>query len=92
MDDLRNYEVIRRDPTHIRYRGYDVYSVPPSSSGVTVSQILNILEAYDLADMPKTKALHYFLEASRYAFADRSAYLGDPAQTLVPVTGLLSKG
>lgn len=92
MDDLRNYEVIRRDPTHIRYRGYDVYSVPPSSSGVTVSQILNILEAYDLADMPKTKALHYFLEASRYAFADRSAYLGDPAHTLVPVTGLLSKG
>mgnify|MGYP001184929194 CR=1 FL=1 len=92
MDDLIDYEVITRDPTHTTYRGYDVYSVPPSSSGVTISEILNIMEAYDLANMPKTQALHYYLEASRFAFADRSAYMGDPAHTLIPVEGLISKG
>lgn len=92
MDDLRNYDVITREPTHVTYRGYDVYSAPPTSSGVTISEILNILEAYDLANMPRTQALHYYIEASRYAFADRSAYMGDPAHTLIPVNGLLSKG
>lgn len=92
MDDLYHYEVITREPTHVQYRGYDVYSVPPSSSGVTVSEILNILEAYDIANMTRPQALHYYLEASRYAFADRSAYLGDPAHTDIPVSGLLSKG
>lgn len=92
LDDLRNYEVITREPTHTNYRGYDVFSAPPTSSGVTISEILNILEPYDLTNMTKTQALHYYLEASRYAFADRSAYMGDPAHTLIPVNGLLSKG
>ncbi|WP_164216507.1 gamma-glutamyltransferase [Virgibacillus sp. YIM 98842] len=92
MDDLKNYEVLHKEPTHTTYRDYDIYSVPPTSSGVTISEILNILEAYDLGDMSKAQAYHYFLEASRYAFADRSMYMGDPAHTIIPVDGLMSKG
>ncbi|SFA99789.1 gamma-glutamyltranspeptidase [Lentibacillus halodurans] len=92
MDDLRNYEVIHKDPTLTNYRDYNIYSVPPSSSGVTISEIMNILEGYGLENMSKTQAYHYFLEASRYAFADRSMYMGDPAHTMVPVKGLMSKG
>lgn len=92
MDDLRNYETLTREPTHINYRGYDILSAPPSSSGITISQILNILEPYDLGDMSKKQALHYYLEASRYAFADRIEYLGDPFKKDIPMEGLLSKG
>jgi len=92
MNDLQNYEVIHKESTHTAYRDYDIYSVPPTSSGVTISEILNILEAYDLSDMSKAQAYHYFLEASRYAFADRSMYMGDPAHTIIPVDGLMSKG
>ncbi|OEH55524.1 hypothetical protein AQ616_04915 [Oceanobacillus sp. E9] len=92
MNDLKDYEVIHKEPTHSTYRDYDIYSVPPTSSGVTISEILNILEAYDLENMSKPQAYHYFLEASRYAFADRSMYMGDPAHTLIPVDGLMSKG
>ena len=92
MNDLKNYEVLHKKPTHTTYRGYDIYSVPPSSSGVTISQILNILEGYDLENMSETQVYHYFLEASRYAFADRSMYMGDPAHSMVPVNGLMSKG
>ncbi|QKY70375.1 gamma-glutamyltransferase [Lentibacillus sp. CBA3610] len=92
MDDLENYEVLHKEPTHTTYRGNDIYSVPPSSSGVTISEILNILEGYDLGNMSETQAYHYFLEASRYAFADRSMYMGDPAHTEVPAVGLMSKG
>ncbi|MBY7144676.1 gamma-glutamyltransferase [Virgibacillus sp. NKC19-3] len=92
MNDLKNYEVLSKEPTHTTYHGHDIYSVPPTSSGVTISEILNILEAYDLENMSEVQRYHYFLEASRYAFADRSMYMGDPAHTMVPVNGLMSKG
>lgn len=92
-DDLSGYEVITRDPIHVNYHGYDVYSSPPSSSGgVTLGETLNILEPYNLKDLSRTQALHYYMEASRYAFADRRAFLGDPNYTTNPVDGLLSKG
>jgi gamma-glutamyltranspeptidase / glutathione hydrolase len=64
---------------------------PPSSGGSTVGEALNILEGYSMATIPRNDALHYYLEASRYAFADRGAYLGDPAYVYVPLKGLLSK-
>ena len=64
---------------------------PPSSGGSTVGEALNILEGYPLAAMSRVDALHYFLEASRYAFADRNAYLADPEYYDVPLSGLLSK-
>ena len=63
---------------------------PPSSGGSTVGEALNILEGYNLASMTREAALHYYLEASRYSFADRNAYLADPAYFDVPLTGLLS--
>ncbi len=92
MRDLRGYVAPERAPTHVTYRGVDVYSMgPPSSGGSTVGEALNILEGYDLSSMSRADALHYYLEASRYSFADRNAFLADPAYFDVPLTGLLSK-
>ena len=90
--DLSEYRAPERPPTHVSYRGVDVYSMgPPSSGGSTVGEALNILEGYNLAAMPRDLAFHYFLEASRYAFADRNAYLADPDYYDLPLSGLLSK-
>jgi gamma-glutamyltranspeptidase/glutathione hydrolase len=90
--DLRKYKTIERRPTHVRYRGLDVYSMgPPSSGGSTVGEALNILEGFGLSTMTRDEALHYVLEASRYSFADRNAYLADPKYFDVPISGLLSK-
>ena len=90
--DLRKYRTIEREPTHVRYRGLDVYSMgPPSSGGSTVGEALNILEGFRLSTMTRDEALHYVLEASRYSFADRNAYLADPKYFDVPLSGLLSK-
>jgi gamma-glutamyltranspeptidase / glutathione hydrolase len=92
MRDLHTYVAPERPPTHVSYRGVDVFSMgPPSSGGSTVGEALNILEGYDLSAMTRADALHYFLEASRYSFADRNAFLADPAYFDVPLTGLLSK-
>ncbi len=92
MRDLHRYTAPERAPTHVNYRGLDVYSMgPPSSGGSTVGEALNILEGYPLSSMPREEALHYYLEASRYSFADRNAYLADPAFFDVPLSGLLSK-
>jgi gamma-glutamyltranspeptidase / glutathione hydrolase len=89
--DLRSYRAIERPPTHVQYRGLDVYGMgPPSSGGSTVGEALNILEGFDLAGRDRAAALHLFLEASRLAFADRNAYLADPEFFDVPLEGLLS--
>jgi gamma-glutamyltranspeptidase/glutathione hydrolase len=90
-DDLAAYEAIEREPTHTTYRGLDVWGMgPPSSGGSTVGEVLNILEGYDDLASDRTRALHLELEASRYAFADRGAYLADPEFFEVPLAGLLS--
>jgi gamma-glutamyltranspeptidase/glutathione hydrolase len=93
LHDLQDYRAPKRKPTHVNYRGLDVYSMgPPSSGGSTVGEALNILEGYpNLSTMPRADAFHYFLEASRYAFADRNAYLADPDYFKVPLKGLLSE-
>ncbi|WP_134741688.1 gamma-glutamyltransferase [Nocardioides sp. 503] len=89
--DLRDYRVREQRPTKIRYRGYDVYGMAPSSSGgSTVGEALNILERYDLRAMDDAKALHHYLEASALAFADRGRYVGDPRRVKVPLARLLS--
>lgn len=90
--DLKDYEALDQEPTHVNYRGYDVYGMAPSSSGgTTVGEALNILEVFDLpslkADEPKV--LHHYLEASALAFADRAKYVGDPAFVDVPTKALL---
>ncbi len=90
--DLSGYRSLERAPTVSTYRGLQVYGMgPPSSGGSTVGETLNILEGYSMATLPRDDALHYYLEASRYAYADRGAYLGDPAYVYVPLKGLLSK-
>ncbi len=89
--DLRAYRAIDRRPTHVGYRGYDVYGMAPSSSGgSTVGEALNIMERFDLAGMTAADALHHYLDASALAFADRGAYVGDPAYVDVPLRDLLS--
>ncbi|AJT70077.2 hypothetical protein T261_8484 [Streptomyces lydicus] len=90
--DLAKYTALRRDPTHTTYRGLDVYSMAPSSSGgTTVGEALNILENYRLSAADRVQALHHYLEASRIAFADRNRWVGDPAFSDVPTKELLSK-
>jgi gamma-glutamyltranspeptidase / glutathione hydrolase len=91
VSDLSGYRALNRKPTRIEYRGLDVWGMgPPSSGGSTVGEALNILEGYDPLGVDRTEAFHRFLEASRYAFADRGAYLADPAFFDVPLAGLLS--
>jgi gamma-glutamyltranspeptidase / glutathione hydrolase len=76
--DLADYEVRTPRPTHMRYRGFDVFGMPtPSSGGSTVGEGLNIVENWDLGDLSQTQALHRYLEASALAFADRNRYVGD---------------
>jgi len=90
MNDLRRYTVRSPAPTHVNYRGLDIYSMaPPSSSGSTVGEALNILNGWKLRAEPRATALFHYLEASRLAFADRNAYVGDPRYVHVPLHGLL---
>ena len=91
MSDLRAYTARVQAPTHVRYRGLDIYSMaPPSSSGSTVGEALNILSGWNLSAEPRATALFHYLEASRLAYADRDAYVGDPRYVKVPLHGLLS--
>ncbi|WP_314252261.1 gamma-glutamyltransferase [Streptomyces sp. DSM 40907] len=90
--DLRAYATKRQDPTRVGYRGLDVYSMAPSSSGgTTVGEALNILERTDLSKLSETQYLHRFIEASRISFADRGRWVGDPAAVDVPTRELLSQ-
>ncbi|WP_433159936.1 gamma-glutamyltransferase [Kribbella sp. CA-247076] len=91
--DLAKYRVIDRAPTKVRYDGLDVYGMAPSSSGgTTVGEALNILTPQKIRRMSTPQALHTYLEASALAFADRGAYVGDPAYVDVPTKELLSRG
>ena len=91
-DDLADYEVIEQAPTHVEYRGLDVYGMAPSSSGgTTVGESLNILENFDLSAADVAQSLHLYFEATAHAFADRNAYVGDPAFVDVPTETLLSQ-
>lgn len=94
VQDLANYKAYEREPVRGTYRGYDIVSMPPpSSGGVHVIEILNILEGYKLNEMGAQSAdtLHAMTEAMKPAYADRSEYLGDPGFVKVPVKQLLSK-
>lgn len=91
--DLARYVAPERAPTHVSYRGLDVYGMgPPSSGGSTVGEALNILEGFDLTGASPAAARHLLLEASRFSFADRNAYVADPDYFPVPLRGLLSDG
>jgi gamma-glutamyltranspeptidase/glutathione hydrolase len=89
--DVASYVAPERKPTRVGYRSVDVYSMgPPSSGGSTVGEALNILEGFRMSRLKREEALHDYLESSRYSFADRNAYLADPAFFDVPLKGLLS--
>ena len=92
--DLASYKVVERVPVHGTYRGYDVYSAPPpSSGGIALIETLNILEGYDLHAAKRNSALHLHLvaEAYRRAFFDRAVFLGDPDFVEIPVAQLTAK-
>ncbi|WP_328844330.1 gamma-glutamyltransferase [Streptomyces sp. NBC_00258] len=92
LKDLAKYEAKRQAPTKTSYRGLNVYSIAPSSSGgTTVGEALNILEKTDLSKAADVQYLHRFIEASRIAFADRGRWVGDPAFEDVPTKELLSQ-
>ena len=89
--DLIRYRAPSVAPTHVAYRGYDVYSMAPSSSGgTTVGESLNILSNFDLHALGAVQQLQHYLEATRLAYADRNRYVGDPRFVNVPLQGLLS--
>jgi len=93
-DDLAAYRIAIRTPVRGTYRGYEVVSMPPpSSGGVHLIEILNILEGTDLAAMGagSAAAVHTLAEAMKPAYADRATWLGDPERTRVPVAGLTAK-
>jgi gamma-glutamyltranspeptidase/glutathione hydrolase len=93
-DDLARYEVKEREPIRGTYRGYEVISAPPPSSGGTVLiESLNILEGYDLAKLGARSAqsIHYTTEAFRRAFFDRAEFMGDPDFSKIPVSQLIDK-
>ncbi|ABM18111.1 gamma-glutamyltransferase [Marinobacter nauticus] len=95
LEDLRNYEPAVRQPVHGTYRGFDIYSMsPPSSGGTHIVQILNILEDYPIGEWGHNSAntIHHMAEAMKLAYADRSEYLGDADFVAVPLEGLTSKG
>ncbi|MGY3446230.1 MULTISPECIES: gamma-glutamyltransferase [unclassified Bradyrhizobium] len=94
QEDLDNYKVRELAPVECDYRGYHVVSAPPpSSGGVVICEVLNILEGYPLKELGyhSAQAVHYQIEAMRHAYVDRNSYLGDPDFVKNPLDRLLDK-
>ena len=89
--DLAEYRVVEREPIRSRYRGFEIISAaPPSSGGIALATMLNILSGYDLQALPSAQRKHLVIEAMRRAYRDRAAYLGDSDFVDVPVARLTS--
>lgn len=94
LDDLRGYIAKEREPLRGSYRGYEIISMPPpSSGGAVLLEMLNILEGYELKklDWASSDRYHLMTEAMRRAFADRAEYMGDTDFVKVPIAGLIDK-
>src|SRR5688572_25955349 len=94
LEDLKNYVAKEREPLRGTYRGHEIItSPPPSSGGIVMLEVLNMLEPYNVAAMGhnSSAALHLYTEASRRAFADRAEYMADPDFADVPVQTLIRK-
>jgi gamma-glutamyltranspeptidase/glutathione hydrolase len=96
LDDLAGYQVALREPVEDEYRGFRIVSMPPpSSGGLTVIQILKLIERFPMGDVTQefglgqTQAMHVFIEACRLAFADRAIWMGDTDFVDLPVNGLI---
>ena len=91
LADLAGYRAKERAPLQIDYRGYHIITAPPpSSGGVAIAEILNILAGFDLSAMDRAHRVHYIVEAMRRAFRDHNEYLGDPDFVKMPLAMLLS--
>jgi gamma-glutamyltranspeptidase/glutathione hydrolase len=89
--DLAGYRVKEREPIRIKYRDWDIITAPPpSSGGVVLAEILQILEGWDLAKLDEAHRVHYIVEAMRRAYRDRGVYLGDPDFVKMPIARLTS--
>lgn len=94
LEDLANYRIANRDPVRGSYRGFEVLSMPaPSSGGIHLIQMLNLLEHFPLSEYGAGSAqtIHLLAESARLAYADRAEHLGDPDFVKVPQQGLISK-
>ena len=94
MEDLAGYQPVRRTPVRGSYRGYGIISMPPpSSGGVALIEMLNILEGYDLtaSGFGSANTLHLMTESMRRAYADRARFIGDPDFNEMPISELISK-
>jgi gamma-glutamyltranspeptidase/glutathione hydrolase len=94
LDDLKNYQAVFRAPVRGTYRGYEVVSMgPPSSGGIALIEMLNMMERFPLRELGlnSSRSIHLKAEIMRRAFADRAKFLGDSDFTRVPVRGLTSK-
>ncbi len=93
-EDLAAYHAHWAEPIHVNYRGYEVYEMPPNSSGHILLQELNMVERFDLQALGcnTAESVHLMVEAKKLAFADREKYMADPEWVDVPIAGLLSKG
>ena len=88
-EDLKNYQVKEREPITTEYRGHTlITAAPPSSGGIAIATMLNVLSAWDLTDMDRAQRIHLVAETMRRAFHDRSIYLGDPDYVQVPTSRL----
>ena len=91
LEDLAGYEVVERDPVRFRFRGAEITTAsPPSSGGVAIGQILSILALYDLDGLEPHMRAHLTIEAMRRAYRDRAEYLGDPDHVEMPLARLLA--
>ena len=92
LEDLAAHVSTWDDPVSVRYRGHDVWELPPNGQGVAALQMLGILEGFDLAGMGRGGAelLHLQIEAKKLAYEDRARFYGDPAFADIPVDGLIS--
>ncbi len=89
IEDLKKYTIVEREPVRTIYRGITVTSAaPPSSGGIALATMLNILKEYDLQHIPTVKRIHLIVEAMRRAYRDRAIYLGDPDFTTIPLNRL----
>ena len=94
LEDLKNYKIKVVDPVKGNYRGYEIYTAaPPSSGGAHIIQILNILENYDMKNIPagSTRYYHLLSESMKMAFADRAKFMGDTDFVKIPLNGVISK-
>lgn len=91
LEDFASHHSDWVDPITTSYRGHTIYQLPPNTQGMTVLQILNLIEPYDIASLEPVDYYHLMVEATKLAFCDRDRWIGDPSFTDIPVQQLISK-